>query len=92
VVGRAASDALADAVNGLYKAELIRQRRPWRTVEQVELATLESDQPAPAGQGNRCNETPDASMSCQVAGWAAVRVRFRLCGRRWVCHGPILIV
>lgn len=28
-------------MNGLYKAELIRQRGPWRTVEQVELATLE---------------------------------------------------
>ncbi|WP_228067189.1 IS3 family transposase, partial [Microbacterium paludicola] len=33
--------ALAEAVNGLYKTELIRQRGPWRTVEQVELATLE---------------------------------------------------
>ena len=28
-------------MNGLYKTELIRQRGPWRTVEQVELATLE---------------------------------------------------
>ena len=34
-------NALAEAVNGLYKTELIRQRGPWRTVEQVELATLE---------------------------------------------------
>lgn len=33
--------ALAEAVNGLYKSELIRQREPWRTVEQVELATFE---------------------------------------------------
>lgn len=33
--------ALAEAVNGLFKTELIRQRGPWRTVEQVELATLE---------------------------------------------------
>jgi len=71
-------------VDGLYKTGLIRQRGPWRTVEQVELATLEyvwwwnkqrlhcelhmrtptevehayyadleSDQPAPAGQGNQ---------------------------------------
>lgn len=31
----------AEAVNNLYKTELIRQRGPWRTVEQVELATLE---------------------------------------------------
>ncbi|WP_438816571.1 IS3 family transposase [Tersicoccus solisilvae] len=28
-------------MNGLYKTELIRQRGPWRTVEQVERATLE---------------------------------------------------
>lgn len=28
-------------MNGLYKTELIRQRGPWSTVEQVELATLE---------------------------------------------------
>lgn len=32
---------MAEAVNALYKAELIRQRGPWKTVEQVELATLE---------------------------------------------------
>lgn len=31
---------MAEAVNGLYKTELIRRRGPWRTVEQVELATL----------------------------------------------------
>jgi len=28
-------------VHGLYKTELIRRRGPWRTVEDVELATLE---------------------------------------------------
>ena len=32
---------MAEAINALYKAELIRARGPWRTVEQVELATLE---------------------------------------------------
>jgi len=26
-------------VNGLYKAELIRRQGPWRTADQVELAT-----------------------------------------------------
>ncbi|MGO2741950.1 MAG: IS3 family transposase, partial [Cellulosimicrobium funkei] len=34
-------NALAEAVNGLYKTELIRRQGPWRTVEQVEIATLE---------------------------------------------------
>ena len=40
-VGDSFNNALAEAVNGLYKTDLIRQRGPWRTVEQVELATLE---------------------------------------------------
>lgn len=40
-VGDSYDNALAEAVNGLYKTELIRHRGPWRTVEQVELATLE---------------------------------------------------
>lgn len=40
-VGDSFENALAEAVNNLYKTELIRQRGPWRTVEQVELATLE---------------------------------------------------
>jgi putative transposase len=39
-VGDSYDNALAEAVNGLYKTELIRRRGPWRTVEQVELATL----------------------------------------------------
>jgi putative transposase len=32
-------NALAETVNGLYKTELIHRQGPWRTVEQVELAT-----------------------------------------------------
>lgn len=40
-VGDNYDNAMAEAVNGLYKTELIRRRGPWRTVEQVELATLE---------------------------------------------------
>ena len=38
--GDSFDNALAETVNGLYKTELIRRRGPWRTVEQVELATL----------------------------------------------------
>lgn len=33
-------NALAETVNGLYKTELIRRQGPWRTVDDVELATL----------------------------------------------------
>lgn len=40
-VGDSFDNALAETVNGLYKAELIRRHGPWRTVEEVELATLE---------------------------------------------------
>ncbi|GJH21777.1 hypothetical protein CBA19CS22_34565 [Caballeronia novacaledonica] len=34
-------NALAETINGLYKAELIHRRAPWKTRESVELATLE---------------------------------------------------
>jgi putative transposase len=33
-------NALAETVNGLYKTELIRQQSPWKTIDDVELATL----------------------------------------------------
>ena len=33
--------ALAETISGLYKAELIHRRAPWKTTEAVELATLE---------------------------------------------------
>jgi putative transposase len=37
--GDSYDNALAESVNGLYKAELIRRHGPWRTADQVELAT-----------------------------------------------------
>ncbi len=40
-VGDAYDNALAESVIGLFKTELIKPRGPWRTAEQVELATLE---------------------------------------------------
>jgi putative transposase len=41
-VGDSYDNALAETVNGLYKSELIRgpDQGPWRTVDDVELATL----------------------------------------------------
>ena len=39
--GDSYDNALAETINGLYKAELIHRRAPWRTKEAVELATLE---------------------------------------------------
>lgn len=32
---------LAEAINGLYKAELIHRRGPWKTREAMKIATLE---------------------------------------------------
>jgi putative transposase len=37
--GDSYDNALAESVNGLYKNELIRAQGPWRTADQVELAT-----------------------------------------------------
>ena len=34
-------NALAETINGLYKTELIKPRKPWRGVEDVENATAE---------------------------------------------------
>lgn len=39
--GDSYDNALAETINGLYKAELIHRRAPWRSREAVELATLE---------------------------------------------------
>jgi putative transposase len=39
--GDSYDNALAEAVNGLYKAEVIRKNGPWRSFEQVELATAQ---------------------------------------------------
>jgi putative transposase len=40
-VGDSYDNALAETINGLYKTEVIRRRGPWRSLEAVELATLE---------------------------------------------------
>jgi putative transposase len=40
-VGDSYDNALAETINGLYKAELIHRRGPWRNFEAVEFATLE---------------------------------------------------
>lgn len=40
-VGDSYDNALAETINGLYKAEVIWRRAPWRSMEAVEYATLE---------------------------------------------------
>jgi putative transposase len=40
-VGDSYDNALAETINGLYKAEVIHRRGPWRSFEAVEYATLQ---------------------------------------------------
>ena len=40
-VGDSYDNALAETINGLYEAEVIHRRGPWRSFEAVEFATLE---------------------------------------------------
>jgi putative transposase len=40
-VGDSYDNALAETINGLFKAEVIHRRGPWRSLEAVEFATLE---------------------------------------------------
>ncbi|MDP6607308.1 MAG: integrase core domain-containing protein, partial [Dehalococcoidia bacterium] len=40
-VGDSYDNALAETINGLFKTEVIWNRGPWRTAEDVEFATLE---------------------------------------------------
>ena len=41
ILCRAADNALAKTINGLFKAEVIHRRGPWRSFKAVEYATLE---------------------------------------------------
>jgi len=40
-VGDSYDNALAETINGLYKAEVIHRQGPWRNFEAVEFATLD---------------------------------------------------
>ena len=40
-VGDSYDNALAETINGLFKAEVTHRRGPWRSFETVEYATLE---------------------------------------------------
>ena len=40
-VGDSYDNALAETIIGLYKTEVIRKRAPWKTLDEVEYATLE---------------------------------------------------
>src|SRR5207244_3820579 len=39
--GDSYDNAMAESINGLYKTELVRNKGPWRGLDDLELATLE---------------------------------------------------
>ena len=39
-IGDSYDNALAETMNGLYKAELIRKDGPWKNLDEVEIVTL----------------------------------------------------
>ena len=39
--GDSYDNALAESINGLYKTELIKPRKPWKSLDEVEIATAE---------------------------------------------------
>lgn len=61
--GDSYDNALAETVNGLFKAELIRRHAPWRTIESVELPTLSwVDWWNHRRLHGACNDTPPAEF------------------------------
>ena len=64
--GDSYDNALAETVNGLFKAELICRAGPWRTVEAVELATLRwVDWWNHRRLHSACNDVPPAEYEAQ---------------------------
>ena len=66
-------NALAETVNGLYKAELIDRQGPWRSVEQVELETAAWVHWRNSGRlHGACGDVPPAEYA--AAYWADQQV------------------
>jgi transposase InsO family protein len=71
-VGDALDNALMESTIGLYKTELIKPQRPWRTLSEVELATAEwvdwsTKRTAPVdhlGRRGRTSTTRPSSPRC----------------------------
>lgn len=62
-VGDSYDNALAETINGLYKTELIKPRKPWNTVEQVEYGTAEwVDWFNHRGPYEYCGDIPPAEL------------------------------
>jgi putative transposase len=71
-IGDSYDNALAETINGLYKAEVIHRRGPWRSCEVVEFATLEwvdwfNNRRLLAPIGNRPPAEAEAAYYAQLA-------------------------
>ena len=67
--GDAYDNALAESVIGLFKTEVIRHARPWRSLDDVEYATLEwVAWSTPVGCWNRWATYPQQSLRCSLSG------------------------
>jgi putative transposase len=76
-VGDSYDNALAETINGLYKAEVIHRRSSWRTREEVEWATLNwvdwfNNRRLLEPIGNIPPAEAEANYYCQSAGSAAM--------------------
>jgi transposase InsO family protein len=76
-VGDSYDNALAETINGLYKAEVIHRRSSWRKREEVEWATLNwvdwfNNRRLLEPIGNIPPAEAEANYYCQSAGFAAM--------------------
>jgi putative transposase len=71
--GDSYDNALAESVVGLFKTELVRKKKPWRTLEQVELATAQwvdwyNNRRLHSSIGNLPPAQYEAAYGCQLRG------------------------
>jgi hypothetical protein len=80
-VGDSYDNALAVTINGLYKAEIIHRRGPWRSLQAVKFATL--------GRGSFF--APTTRGRCKL-GWGTNPTGLRLCGKIWSFYGCLNVI
>lgn len=56
-MGSSYDNALAESVIGLYKTELIKPRKPWKGLDDLEIATPNGPWQGPPGMRG-CGEVP----------------------------------
>jgi len=62
---RAADNALAETINGLYKIEQVHCQGPWRNMQDLEMAALGWD-PSAISHQQRPKRTPMLGAACSI--------------------------